>query len=67
MNNGPAIRYMAVGDMLTERVRSHQLGDAEARVQLATELARGDAEFSQQQAQNSPIVCNRFGTTTVCD
>lgn len=70
MSNGPAIRYMATGDLLAERVSAHQITDAEARAQLAAELARGDAEFIQQQAQiaaTAPIVCNHFGSTTVCN
>ena len=59
-----------MGDLLADRVKSHQLTDLEARAQLAAELQQMDTAFMQQQtmiAANGPVVCNRFGTTTVCN
>ena len=69
MNNAQGIRYIATGDLLAEKVRSHQVTDADAKVQLAVELAKGDAEFRHQEAEaaaSDPVVCNRIGATTIC-
>ena len=69
-NNAQAVRYQAVGDYLAELVRTRKMTDNQAKAQLAIELDRDDSEFQRRAlaAQaGGPIICNRFGATTVCN
>ena len=54
MNNDLGVRYLAVGDLLAQSVRSGQMSDAEAKARLAIELERDNAEFNRRQAASSP-------------
>lgn len=67
MNNSMGVRYMATGDALAERVRAQQISDADAKVALSQELARGDAEFEARKAAVMGVNCtsNRIGQTVL--
>ena len=62
MNNEMGIRYVAFGNAINERYKAGQISNADAKLALAQELARGNAEFN---ARYKPTVCssqNVFGT-----
>jgi hypothetical protein len=42
MRNGPALKYMAIGDMLYANVRARKIDDATALYKLAAALTAGD-------------------------
>ena len=54
MNNDLGVRYLAVGDLLAQSVRSGQMSDAEAKARLAIELERANTEFNRHKAASSP-------------
>lgn len=54
MNNDLGVRYLAVGDLLAQSVRSGQMSDAEAKARLAIELEHGNSEFNRRKAALSP-------------
>jgi hypothetical protein len=55
MNNAQAVRYMAVGDALAERVKAGQMSDAQAKAQLAVELERDNEAFEATRHRNLPV------------
>lgn len=62
MNNEMGIRYMAFGDSVNERYLAGQISNADAKLLLAQELSRGNADFD---ARYRPTVCTTravFGT-----
>jgi hypothetical protein len=63
MNNAMGVRYVATGDALAERVRAGAITDAQAKMLLAEELARGDREFRANQG----VVCMPVGRAVICD
>ncbi len=62
MNNEMGIRYMAFGDSVNEKFLAGRISNADAKLLLAQELSRGNAEFN---ARYKPTVCTTravFGT-----
>jgi hypothetical protein len=49
MNNDLAVRYMAIGDALAERVRMGQLTNAQAKALLGEELVRGNSAYERRR------------------
>lgn len=54
MNNEMGIRYMAFGDAIDEKYKAGQISNADAKLMLAQELSRGNAEFN---ARYKPTTC----------
>jgi uncharacterized protein YceK len=67
MNNAQGVRYLAMGDALAEQVRANKMTDSQAKAQLAVELERDSTAYNIEQRANSPVVCNSFGSTVVCN
>lgn len=65
MNNDLGVRYLAVGDLLSESVRSGQMSNAEAKARLAIELERGNSEFERRKAASSPSLTRCTNTNGV--
>lgn len=55
MNNDLGVRYLAIGDLLAQSVRSGQMSDTEAKARLAVELQYANTEFDRRQAASSPV------------
>lgn len=65
MSNDLGIRYLAVGDLLAQSVRSGQMSDAEAKARLAIELEHGNSEFNRRKAALSPSITRCTNTNGV--
>jgi hypothetical protein len=67
MRNGPALKYMAIGDMLYASVKARRMDDATALYKLAAALTAGDIEYRAIQPPDVSVTCNSFGRTTICN
>jgi hypothetical protein len=66
MNNDLGLRYLAIGDLLAEKVRKKQLSDLEAKALLASEMETANSKYNARRREALNDFLQSLPKTTSC-